>query len=175
MSINDLPEFSRRIDGLRLSAGGESYQISAKAEERAALAARFELLALGRLDATVKLTPLAGGYYRLAAEFEAEVTQACAITSEPVPARVSESFTLVYGPIEEASEIVLDGDAEPVEPLDDGMIDIGEAVAQQLSLALNPFPRSPEALLEEEADLSDESPRGSPFAALARLRKPGQA
>lgn len=173
--MNDLPEFSRRIDGLRLSPGGEHYEISAKPEERAALARRFDLLALDRLAAKVRLTPMAGGYYRLAAEFEAQLTQACAITSEPVPARVAESFTLIYGPVEESSEIVLDGDAEPVEPLDDGMIDIGEAVAQQLSLALDPFPRAPGASLEEEADLSDDSPRESPFAALAKLRKPGQA
>ena len=70
---------------------------------------------------------------------------------------------------------MLDGDAEPVEPLDDGMIDIGEAVAQQLSLALDPFPRAPGAVLDEETDLSDGSPRESPFAALAKLHKPGQA
>ena len=175
MSINDLPEFSRRIDGLRLSAAGEDYEISARPEELAALAQRFDLLARDRFDAKVRLTPLPGGYYRLAAEFEAELTQACAVTSEPVPSRVSESFTLVFGPVEESSEIVLDGDAEPVEPLDDGMIDIGEAVAQQLSLALDPFPRLPGAAFEEEADLSpDQTPPESPFAALARLRKPGQ-
>jgi uncharacterized metal-binding protein YceD (DUF177 family) len=173
--MNDLPEFSHRIDGLRLSPAGGQYEISAKPEERAALAKRFELLALDRLDAKVRLTPMAGGYYRLAADFEAELTQACAITSEPVPARIAESFTLIYGPVEESSEIVLDGDAEAVEPLDDGMIDIGEAVAQQLSLALDPFPRAPGALLEEEADLSDHGERESPFAALAKLRKPGQA
>ncbi len=173
--MNDLPEFSRRIDGLRLSPGGEKYEISAKPEERGALAKRFDLLALDRLEAKLKVTPMAGGYYRLAADFEAELTQACAITSEPVPARIAESFTLIYGPVEESSEIVLDGDAEPVEPLDDGMIDIGEAVAQQLSLSLDPFPRAPGATLEEEADLSDPNPRESPFAALAKLRKPGQA
>jgi uncharacterized metal-binding protein YceD (DUF177 family) len=118
---------------------------------------------------------MAGGYYRLAAAFEAQLTQPCAITSEPVPARIAESFTLTFGPVEDSSEIVLDGDAEPVEPLDDGMIDIGEAVAQQLSLTLDPFPRAPGATLEEEADLSDRSPRESPFAALAKLRKPGSA
>ncbi len=44
---------------------------------------------------------MAGGYYRLAADFEAELTQACSITSEPVPAQVAESFTLIYGPVEE--------------------------------------------------------------------------
>jgi uncharacterized metal-binding protein YceD (DUF177 family) len=172
--MNDLPEFSVRIDGLRLPPGGGKYAISAKPEEREALAKRFELLALTRLEAKVNLTPIAGGFYRLAADFEADLSQACAITSEPVPAHIAESFTLTYGPTEEASEIILDGEAEPIEPLDDGMIDIGEAVAQQLSLSLDPFPRAPGASLEEAADLSDPAPRESPFAALAKLRKPGQ-
>ena len=171
--MNDFPEFSRRIDGLRLSPGGQQFEIAAKPEERTALAKRFGLLMLDRLAAKVKLTPMAGGYYRLAAELEAQLSQACAITSEPVPTHVAESFTLTYGPVEDSSEIVLDGDAEPVEPLDDGMIDIGEAVAQQLSLVLDPFPRAPGAVLEEDAGLSDRSPRESPFAALAKLRKPG--
>jgi uncharacterized metal-binding protein YceD (DUF177 family) len=173
--MHDLPEFSRRIDGLRLSPGGGQYEIAAKPEERAALAKRFELLGLDRFEAKVRLTPMAGGYYRLEAEFEAQLTQACAITAEPVPALVTESFTLTYGPTEESSEIVLDGSAEPVEPLDDGMIDIGEAVAQQLSLSLDPFPRAPGAVLDEETELSDGSARESPFAALAKLHKPGQA
>ena len=173
--MNDLPEFSRRIDGLRLSPSGEQFEIAAKPEERTALAKRFDLLALDRLAAKVKVTPMAGGYYRLAAELDAQLSQACAITSEPVPAHIAESFTLTFGPVEDSSEIVLDGNAEPVEPLDDGMIDIGEAVAQQLSLALDPFPRADGATLEEEADLSDRAPRQSPFAALAKLRKPGKA
>jgi uncharacterized metal-binding protein YceD (DUF177 family) len=172
--MKDIPEFSRRIDGHRLNASGERHEISAKPEERAALAERFELLALDRLDAAVTLTPLPGGYYRLAADFEADVTQACIVTAEAVPARIAESFTLTYGPLDEAGEIVLDANTEPVEPLDDGTIDIGEAVAQQLSLALDPFPRAPGAMVEDEPDLSDRSSSGeSPFAALARLRKDG--
>lgn len=172
--MNDSPEFSRRIDGLRLPAGGEIHRIAAKPDERAGLAKRFDLLALDRLEAKVKLTPMAGGYYRLAAEFEADLRQACTVTQEPVPARVAESFTLTYGPVEDSGEISLDGDTEPVEPLEDGMIDIGETVAQQLSLALDPFPRAPGAESESETASSGESPRESPFAALARLRKPGQ-
>lgn len=172
--MNDSPEFARRIDGLRLPAGGETQRITARPEERAALAKRFDLLALDRLEAKVKLTPMAGGYYRLAAEFEADLVQACTVTQEPVPARLAESFTLTYGPVEESGEIFLDGDTEPVEPLDDGMIDIGEAVAQQLSLALDPFPRAPGVEIESETAVSGETPRESPFAVLARLRKPGQ-
>ena len=172
--MKDTPEFSRRIDGLHLAAGGEHFELAATADERAGLARRFALLALDRLEAKVKLTPLAGGYYRLAAEFEAELTQACTLTLEPLPNRIAEAFTLTYGPAEEGGEIVLDGDTEPVEPLDDGVIDIGEAVAQQLSLALDPFPRAPGATAEVEVGTTAEGPSESPFAALARLRKPGQ-
>lgn len=170
--MNDTPEFERRIDGLRLSPGGETHEIAAKPEERHGLARRFDLLSLDRLEAKVTVTPMAGGYYRLAAEFEAELVQACIVTMEPVPGRVAEAFSLIYGPIEEASELVLDGETEPVEPLDDGMIDIGEAVAQQLSLALDPFPRAPGVGVEIETIVTDEAPGESPFAALERLRKP---
>jgi uncharacterized metal-binding protein YceD (DUF177 family) len=172
--MNDFPEFSRRIDGLRLGAAGETFEIAAKPDERIGLARRFDLLSLDRLEAKVKLAPMAGGYYRLAAAFEAELVQACTVTLEPVPSRVAESFTLTFGPADESGEIVLDGEAEPVEPLDDGMIDIGEVVAQQLSLALDPFPRAPGVTVEIETIVSDEIPRESPFAALARLKKPGE-
>ena len=170
--MNDTPEFSRRIDGLRLDAGGETFEIVANVEERAGLARRFDLLELGRLKATVKVMPMAGGFYRLAATLEAALVQACTVTLEPVPSRIAESFSLSFGPVDEAGEIVLDGESEPVEPLEDGMIDIGEAVAQQLSLALDPFPRAPGAAIEIESIVSNESSRESPFAALARLKPP---
>ena len=54
---------------------------------------------------------------------------------------------------------------------DGRVIDLGEAVAQTLALAIDPFPRSPDAEeVLQEAGLKDETPTG-PFAALAALRK----
>ncbi|HLI22575.1 MAG TPA: DUF177 domain-containing protein [Stellaceae bacterium] len=169
--MKDIPEFSRCIDSLRLPAGGETYEIAANAEERTGLARRFDLLSLDRLEAKVKLTPIPGGFYRVTAALEAELVQACIVTLEPVPGRIAENFSLTFGPVEEAGEIVLDGAAEPVEPLEGGVIDIGETVAQQLSLALDPFPRAPGAAIEIERVVAEE-PRESPFAALARLKQP---
>jgi hypothetical protein len=78
---------------------------------------------------------------------------------------------VLYGPPAEVGDVVLDGAAEPIEPLEGEVIDIGEAVAQQLSLALDPFPRSAGALPSSD-DLSGTGiVAESPFAVLAKLRK----
>jgi len=94
--------------------------------------------------------------------------QSCVVTLDPVGGAVSEEFTLLYGPPEteaEAGETVEDEIA--FEPLVGNAIDVGEAVAQQFSLALPPFPRSPDASLDAETPTADE---GGPLAAaLSRL------
>ena len=161
------PEFSRPVDVARLPQGEAVYDVAATPAERAALADRFGLLALDRLEAQVRLTRLAGGFLRLSAELSADVTQACVVTLEPVAAPVEDSFELLYGPADEgAKEVVLSGEVELVEPLADGLLDIGEAVAQQLSLALDPYPRAPGVVAE-----APQEGLASPFAALAKWRK----
>jgi hypothetical protein len=159
------PEFSRPVAVGHLAGPAERH-IAAGEPERAALARRFGLLALDRLEADVRLEPLARGV-RLDASFSADVVQECVVTLEPVRNRVAENFTLVYGEPAQAGE--LDPEAELVEPLEGEEIDIGEAVAQQLSLALDPYPHAPGASLG-----SDTAPlRETPFAALANLKPRG--
>ncbi len=64
------------------------------------------------------------------------------VTLDPVPGHVEDDFSLLFGGTPDDAA-ALDPDAELVEPLVDGHIDIGEAVAQQLSLAMDPYPRAP--------------------------------
>ena len=86
----------------------------------------------------------------LEAEFAAEFEQCCAVTLEPVRGAVSDRFSLVYGPApEEEQEIALTTTNRPSSRLRGDSIDIGEAVAQELSLALPDFPRDPEATIDE--------------------------
>ena len=172
--MNNLPEFSRPIDVIRLPAGGGHYEIAASAEERAALAKRFNLLGLDRLTATIEIERLPGGFYRLTAALDAAPIQACAVTAEPVAQQIAETFSLLYGPVEDDADIILDGAAETVEALERNMIDLGEAVAQQLSLALDPFPLSAEAAAQNQTTSAGETGRPSPFAALAQWRKPAK-
>ncbi len=137
------PEFARAVEAPRAVGRPATHAVAANAAERAALARRFSLLSLDRLEAEVRLERLEGGVVRLTASLVAEAVQECVVTLEPVPARLAEDFTVLYGAPEAARDIVLDSEAEPVEPLEGGRIDIGEAVAQQLSLSLDPFPRAP--------------------------------
>lgn len=169
--MSKISEFHRPISVARLASAPASYEIIATAAERAALAKRFQLLALDRLAAQVRLDRLPGACYRLSARLSAAVVQACIATLEPVASEVEEDFSVLYGALDETREVVLDSEAEPVEPFSDGAVNIGEAVAQQLSLALDPFPRAPGAELRSST-LAGLSPSlAQPFAILAKLRK----
>jgi hypothetical protein len=172
MMAKEGPEFQRVVPLPRHLGEDAVHTISANAEERAALAARFALLALDRLEAEVRLARLPGGLVRLSATLGAEAAQACIVSEEPVPARIEDSFSLLYGAVDEAREVVLDGAAETVEPLAGSSIDIGEAVAQQLSLVLDPFPLAEDVADPQPAPVAEDSGAESPFAALKHWRRP---
>lgn len=169
MSVNF--EFSRRVPLDRIGARPAAHEIAATESERAALAERFGLLGIDSLTATVTLARArAGQAVELSARLQAAVVQVCVVTLEPVPARLDESFTILYLAMSDADED-LDPDPEgPVlEPLPPDAIDIGEAVAQELALALDPFPRTPDAKIPSDGfDAPDDRALTSPFAALAR-------
>jgi uncharacterized metal-binding protein YceD (DUF177 family) len=160
------PEFSRLIPLTRL--GGEPFrqQITADEQERAALARRFDLVSLDHLVADVELAREPGGTILLSAAFEAAFAQECIVTLDPVAGSVAERFQLRYGSPDAEADAAAGEDDPAFEPLDREAIDIGEAVSQEFSLALPPFPRAPDAVVEIGPGIEEEE---GPFAALARL------
>ena len=175
-------EFSRPVPFERLERAEVTEEISAAPEERAALARRFGLLSLDRLSATLRLERAEGeGLARVTGRFVAEVTQACVVTLEPVASRIEADMTLLFSleadtAAARGGEVVVEPEAEePPEPAGSGGIDLGEAVAQQLALALDPYPRAPGAVLPEAAEAGTPGETGaeSPFAVLKSL-KPGK-
>ena len=151
MTATPQPEFSRRVLLARLGADPYRQTISASGKEREALARRFDLVSLDRLDAEIELSRRGPDLVLLSASFTAEFAQNCVITMEPVAAAVSEEFSLLYGPPEVESQAAgaVEDDCA-FEPLAGDAIDIGEAIAQQFSLALPSFPRAPNADLATE-------------------------
>ncbi|MEI9850200.1 MAG: YceD family protein [Sphingomonas sp.] len=84
---------------------------------------------------------------RARGHLSAEVTQACVVTGDPVPAKIEEDFDLRFAPEpgDGAEEIEL-SDAECDTVFYSGnAIDPGRAAAETLALALDPFPRGPRA------------------------------
>jgi uncharacterized metal-binding protein YceD (DUF177 family) len=141
-------EFSRPVPLARIGAGPYRQRISASEAERAALARRFDLPSLDRLEADVELIRQGERIVLLRAAFAAAFTQRCIVTLEPLAGSLSERFELLYGPAEsEESLASLVGEEVAFEPLPEAAIDIGEAVAQEFALALPPFPRRPDAAL----------------------------
>jgi uncharacterized metal-binding protein YceD (DUF177 family) len=169
------PEFSRPMAVERNAPAPRAFAIEANAAERAALARRFGLLSLDALRAEGTLESIDQGQGAvLTARFSAILAQPCVVSLEPVPAIIEDSFVLQYaaagGAAVEPKEIEIDVEApDPPEPLIDGQIDVGEAVAEHLALALDPYPRAPGARFEP----SSQSGEGedSPFKALSGLVK----
>jgi uncharacterized metal-binding protein YceD (DUF177 family) len=163
-------EFARSVSLARLGSEPFRQRIEAEEAERVALARRFDLVSLARLVADIELVHEPGGTILLSAVFEAEFEQECIVTLDPVAGILSECFQLRYGPLE-AEIAALAGDDDPAfEPLYGDSIDIGEAVAQEFSLALPPFPRAPDAVVEA-APL--DATEDGPFAVLAQFPRSG--
>jgi uncharacterized metal-binding protein YceD (DUF177 family) len=174
------PEFSRVLLVDRNVPPQQDFRIEANAAERAALAKRFGLVALDALQAEGSLETLDKGQRAiLRAHLQAKVVQSCIVTLEPVAAEIDEEFTLEYDAdadpaaldepeVPEDLEVFLE-EPDPPDPLIDGRVDVGEAVAEHLALALDPYPRAPGVNFEGStaADLLEESP----FKALAGLVK----
>ena len=174
-------EFSRIVRCEEIGDAPFTREIVAEAPERDALARRFGIESLDHLSATVTLERRRSGLFRLDGHVSATLTQLCVVSLEPVKQEVDETFSLYYAqpgrdPRESRAgtevELSLDDEDWP-EPAVDGRIDIGEAVAQQVALAIDPYPRAAGAVIE---NLPDEhranEPSDNPFRALEGLGKP---
>ncbi len=172
------PELSRPFHVAELD-GAPEYKIAivTTAAERDALAARYSLLSLAALGA--QLTVRSGGSGEIVVEgkLRAEVVQECVITLAPVAATVAGSVEQRYTlhAIDPLADLEIGpDDIEPPEPVIGGVIDLGELVAQFLSLSMNPYPRAPDADAQADRYRAD-SQRDGPFAELSKLRGQGQS
>jgi uncharacterized metal-binding protein YceD (DUF177 family) len=157
--------------------------IVASDSERAALAKRFGFLGLPAFSARVTVDRRIGGQIVVEGRLRGKVVQACVLTLDPVTQELDDAFRLVFKKDladerdPESGEAVLSAHVDSPEPLSGNLLDVGEIVAEQLSLAADPYPRRPGAKLEDVLP----RPRGGgrkgapeqrrhPFAGLAALR-----
>ncbi|MAF47907.1 MAG: hypothetical protein CMM10_06570 [Rhodospirillaceae bacterium] len=165
------PEFPRLITAEDARNGPLNEHFTASPDERAALARRFDVDAIENLEADVRLRAFrSGNRVRLEAKFTAEIRQTCVVTLEPVVSRIETEFSREYAPpafVETEAEVIVDPDAEdPPESIPETGIDAGEAIAEQLGLEIEPFPRAPGAEFEAHTESNEAE---HPFAKLKNL------
>lgn len=171
------PEFTHVVPLDRLTGASRRHRLVADEAARAALAQRFDLIEIERLEADLDVRRDGKGVHA-AGPMRAEVVQRCVVSGEPVRARIETALDLRFEPADAPDgEVELTEDLLEVLPLEDGAVDLGEAVAQSLVLALDPWPRADAAKLAEarrhllseaEAEAASAAIRsaGSPFAIL---------
>lgn len=164
----DGPEFSRPVEVTQVGPAGLTLAIEAGADERKRLAERLGVNEIRVLTADVRLAQRGAGI-AVAVDWRAEVVQDCVVTLDPVEARLAGKEEIVFGPPEAepapGEEIEIDPeDADPAEPIVNGRIDVGEVVAEQLALHIDPYPRKPGAVFEGKEPEAEA--KVSPFAVL---------
>ncbi|MCQ4158956.1 DUF177 domain-containing protein [Roseomonas sp. GC11] len=163
-------EFSRTLPWVAVGPDGRRQLVEAKAAECAALAARFGIPAIDAFSAELEMRQERGGAIRIRGTLRARVVQACVVTLEPVTQQVEEAVDLRFLPAEADFSDDPEGPDE-IHADENGVMELGEALAEQLSLALDPYPRAPGAALPEivEEEAPEEAPaRPNPFAVLKR-------
>jgi uncharacterized metal-binding protein YceD (DUF177 family) len=168
------PEFSVPLAVDKIPAAGLTQTLDADAPARKRLAARFDLIDLPRLHADLTVqSARAGRAIQVKGRVSAEVVQKCGVTGEPVPDRVENDIDVLYTSEddEESPQTFIDPTAVEIEPIEGGVIDLGELVAQHFGIALNPYPRKPGAVFESDAKEGQEVARNSPLAKIAELTK----
>lgn len=169
-------EFSRPLDVTRVPAQGCTEKISAEAEECAALAVRFGLPAIHGLAAELQISRWRGEGLKIKGRFTLDLEQTCVVSLDIFRSTLTDTFESYFLPAKAASGAddvaIEEGDAQPFE---NGIIDMGEAVAEAAALALDPYPKKPGVTFADMVDdggaSPDEPARSNPFAGLSRLKE----
>jgi uncharacterized metal-binding protein YceD (DUF177 family) len=169
--------FARRVRVESIPSDGLEQTIEASEAERAALAKRDGLPAIGRLVATFVLRRVGRGMVRVRGEVHVEATQTCVVSLEPFEVTLNEPIDVRFAApagegarrgappaaTAEAVAFAMDDEDAP-DPIVDGQIDLGALAAEFMLLGLDPYPRKPGV---EFAPSSEQEGRDAPFAGLA--------
>lgn len=163
-------EFSRMIDLRQVS--DQPVVLEPDEVERRRLAGRFAITAIDAMKAELQLS-VDGTTVDVAGRLTAQIVQACAISGEDFPVAIDEPIELRFvhpTAFQPDEEIEITADACDEIEYEGTTFDLGEAVAQTLALAIDPFAEGPDAdRARNEHGLGGEVATGA-FAALAALK-----
>jgi hypothetical protein len=151
--------------------------IEADQAAREAMAQAAGLREMPAAHASFDLALQTGGRVHVTGRVRARIGQTCVVTLDPIDNEIDEPVDLIFVPAEQLPQIERsaddgpDGDADvadSLEPIENGVIDLGRLATDVLYLAIDPYPRKAGAVFEPQVGGRD--PEDHPFAALKALR-----
>jgi Large ribosomal RNA subunit accumulation protein YceD len=142
------PELHRPVAVAEIGPSGLESMVEASLAECAALARRMGVPAVLSLFCEFHLARGVGGAVAARGRLVASVVQTCVVSLDDFETEVAEDFRVRFVPAGTESDNP-DPEAEDEIPFAGAVIDLGEAAAEQLALALDPYPRKPGAELPE--------------------------
>lgn len=187
MSVNADHPLDLKVTAIKLPRDGMPIAFEARADERAALATRLDVVAIEMFRANLMVRTWERGGVRVEGKIQAQVIQNSIVTLEDIVKRYDYLFAATFVPAgsrlarvpdSEEAELYIDPEGEdPPEVFTGDMIDLSPYLAESLALELDLYPR----LADERFDAVDTDPEPeagkiSPFAKLAALPggKPGE-
>lgn len=150
-------------------------ELDAEETERKAIADIGGLREVISAHASFDVTLKSGGRVLVTGHVRARIGQTCVVTLDPIETEIDEPIDLMFAPPEQIpalSDLADDAtdadDVDPPEPIEGGVIDLGRLATDALFLAIDPYPRKPDAVFDHETTPSD--PKDHPFAALKALK-----
>src|SRR4051812_47777290 len=138
---SDNRSWSVAISVDKIPETGGHYELTADLAAREAVARAAGVRQVEHLDAVFELTRR-GADVVAKGEVRARVGQTCVVTLEPIESDIRESVDLVFAPPSEFAVAHQRRD-EPLEQLENGIIDLGAVATEFLMLGLDPYPRKP--------------------------------
>jgi hypothetical protein len=188
MALDEKPALSRPLSVIEVPPEGLEIKIVASEAERAALAQMNDLPAVLSLEAALRARRWRGDGLEVTGELRARVRQTCVVTLDAFDSDVAEPIELRFAPPKQAPkprsrrhepepEMIEPNmlEDDPPDPLINGAVDLGAVVSEFLTLALDPYPRKPDAEFVELApEEKEENGVVSPFTKLRPAEPSGK-
>lgn len=160
--------FTRPVTTAKVAAGNPvTAELSMNEADRAALAEAWGIPGIASLSGEA-LAARRAGVIEAEGTVRAVLTRSCVATLEEMTEEVEEAFLVTYTERpREPKEGEAEADLDAPEPIEGGVLDLGQVMLEQVVLTMHPHPRKPDA--DAIAD-PGAGARISPFDVLASLR-----
>jgi uncharacterized metal-binding protein YceD (DUF177 family) len=177
VTMDQADPWSVPIAVLQIPDTGLHRDLEADQATRAAMAEVAGLREIISANASLDVTPDRDGRFHVTGRVRARIGQTCVVTLDPIENDIDEPIDLMFAPPEQIPVLAdlvdeaAESDSEipdPPEPIENGFIDLGRLATDALLLAIDPYPRKPDAVFKPVITAPD--PEDHPFAALRALK-----